>query len=360
MRSYHAAVSGPPMTLPYPPPRVLRTLFLPVDSGHVLHVQESGSERGLPALVLHGGPGSGCSPLLARFFDPARYRVLCVDQRGAGCSRPAGEIEHNTVAHLLHDLRVLRAELGIARWLVVGGSWGATLALLHAIDAPRAVAALLLRSVFLARDEDVERFFGLHTGAGRAHWQAVAGPWEGRSLVERLAQVFQAGTLDEQQACAQGWWRWERQRAQSSLSPAGGGLGAARPWGLPEGVPPEAPVAGAELDALVQRYRIQSHYLLHGCWLRLRPLLARCGAAPHVPTLLLHGAQDEVCPLHGAIALQRCLPHAVLRRIEGVGHDPAHPAMVDAMVHALDEYAVHGRWAPAGGVPAGTAGTAAP
>jgi proline iminopeptidase len=325
------------MTLPYPPPRVLRTLRLPVSGGHVLQVQESGSERGIPALVLHGGPGSGCSPLFARFFDPARYRVLCMDQRGAGASCPAGATEHNTTAHLLHDLRVLRSELGIGRWLVVGGSWGATLALLHAVDAPRAVTALLLRSVFLARDEDVERFFGQHTDAGRAYWRAFVGPCEGQPLVAALAQVFQAGTLAEQQACAQGWWQWERQRAGLAL---------------------EAPAQGAALDALVQRYRIQSHYLHHGCWLRMRSLLARCSAAPHVPTLLLHGTQDEVCPLQGAIALQRCLPHALLRRVDGVGHDPTHPAMVDAMVRALGHYAAHGRWAP--GAAAWASGAGAP
>jgi proline iminopeptidase len=314
----------------------LRTRAVPVTGGHVLHVQESGSEWGLPALVLHGGPGSGCSPLLARFFDPTRYRVLCVDQRGSGASQPAGAIEHNTTAHLLLDLRVLRAELHIGRWLVVGGSWGATLALLHAIDAPGAIAGLLLRSVFLARDEDVERFFALHTDAGRAYWEGLAADPESRSLVAALAQLFQSGTTDGQQACAQRWWQWERQRA---------------------GLQAEGPVEGAALDALVQRYRIQSHYLHHGCWLRQRPLLSRCAAAPRAPTLLLHGTQDEVCPLHGAIALQRCLPHAVLRRIEGVGHDLAHPAMVQAMVSALDEYAAQGRWAPEAHVPARADGT---
>ena len=310
------------MTTLYPPPRVLRTHALPVSGGHVLHVQESGSGRGLPALVLHGGPGSGCSEVLTRFFDPARYRVICMDQRGAGSSRPAGGLEHNSKDDLLQDLRALLTELGIELWLVVGGSLGATLALLHALDAPEAVAGLLLRNVFLARAQDVERFFGLHTEAGQAYWHDLVVREDG-SLVEALARVFQASPLAEQQAVAQRWWQWECRLA---------------------GMVSSSSAQGLVLEALMQRYRIQSHYLRHGCWLRERPLLARCAAAPHVPTLLLHGTCDEVCPLQGALELQQCMPHATLLRIPGAGHDPMHPAMVAAMRAALDAYAVHERW----------------
>jgi proline iminopeptidase len=112
---------------------------LPVGGGHVMHVEEHGNPAGLPVLVLHGGPGSGSSPVLRRCFDQASYRIVCPDQRGAGQSTPRGGIEANTVDDLLADLRALRAHLRIPRWLVVGGSWGATLALLHALDTPEAV-----------------------------------------------------------------------------------------------------------------------------------------------------------------------------------------------------------------------------
>ena len=148
-----------------------RSEWLEVDGGHSLHVQQFGAPDGLPVLVLHGGPGSGCSPLLPRFCDPRRYRIVCPDQRGAGQSRPSGEVAHNTTAFLLADLRTLRAHLQIARWLVVGGSWGATLALAHAADAPEAVAGLLLRSSFLARAQDIAAFFD-----GAAHGRPQAWP----------------------------------------------------------------------------------------------------------------------------------------------------------------------------------------
>jgi proline iminopeptidase len=274
-----------------PPP--FRTHALAVAHGHVLHVQESGRPDGLPALVLHGGPGSGCSPLLRRFFDPARYRIVCVDQRGAGRSTPRGDIAHNTTSLLLGDLQALRRHLGITRWLVVGGSWGATLALAYALRDPDAVEALLLRALFLARREDIEAFF---------RGSNVAWP--------RLTTASE----DEARTIALDWWRHE-----SALS----------------GSSPSAPDA----DALLARYRIQSHYLQHGCWLNDPPLLQRCEALPRVPTLLLHGRDDRICAPEAAQALHAVAPHATLRWIEGAGHDPTHPAMVAAMVDALDTYA---------------------
>jgi proline iminopeptidase len=309
----------------YAPAPAWRTEWLAAPNGHLLHVQQFGSPEGLPALVLHGGPGSGCSPLLARFFDPQRYRVICADQRGAGLSRPAGGTDHNTTAELLADLRLLRAHLGLPRWLVVGGSWGATLALVHAIDAPDAVSALLLRGLFLARPQDIHNFFdGARHGRPQA-WQVLAHEAEsqGIKLTELLHRRLMSA--DSAEATALHWWRWEQFLAGHA----------------DEGADPDA---GA-LAAQVQRLRVQSHYLWHGCWLGgfgAPPLLDRCAALPQVPTLLLHGRHDRICAPEGAAELAQRVPHARLRWIDDAGHDPAHPGMIDAMVHALDNYASHG------------------
>lgn len=278
-----------------------RTLALPVSHGHVLHVEEAGSRDGIAALVLHGGPGSGCSPLLRRFFDPSRYRVVCVDQRGAGKSRPRGSTDHNKTALLVDDMRLVRERLGIERWLVAGGSWGAALALTYATADAHAVSALLLRAVFLAREQDIDMFF-----AGQSF------DWAGIGRAE----------LPERRAIALAWWHHE-----CSLS------GLAR---QPD--PPD----GAALDTLVDRYLVQSHYLRHRCWLDSPPLLERCAALPRVPTLLLHGSDDRVCLPAAARELQQQLPHAQLHWAQGSGHDPTHPALVSAMVRALDGYAVNG------------------
>ena len=290
-----------PQTTLYPELPAPRTFLLPVGQGHVLQVQEWGRPDGIPALVLHGGPGSGCSPLLHRFFDPRRFRVICPDQRGAGHSTPSGALTHNTTTDLLADLRTLQVALGVPRWLVVGGSWGAALALAHALDAPETVSGLLLRSTFLARVEDIEGFFRDAPGPLAAHWRTLpeAEATPGRSL-------------------ALAWQAWERTMS-----------------GLAARSAPDGPT----LDALVSRYRIQSHYLRQGCWLQGPGLLERCAGVPRVPTVLLHGTADRICRPEGARALHAALPHSTLVWAEAAGHDPTHPRMVQHMVEALDAFA---------------------
>jgi len=281
-------------------------------------VHEWGNPDGQPALLLHGGPGSSCTPTLARVFDPARYRVIGFDQRGAGASTPLGGTAHNTTHDLLADIRALRTHLGITRWLVVGGSWGATLALLHAADAPEAVAGVMLRGVFIARREDVDAFFAAEPTGFDGAWR----PWreraaqQGLAFVDLLDRVMQGDDGAEQAVLTQIWWRFEH------------AMDGAAPGTAPE----EA--------AMTARYRVQAHYLSHGCWLDERPLLERLSALPAVRTLLLHGALDRVCPLPGAQAVQAGLPQAELRIVEGAGHAPTHPAMAAAMVQALDSWIV--------------------
>jgi proline iminopeptidase len=320
---------------PAAPPR--RSLMLPVSHGHVLQVQDSGNPHGMCALLLHGGPGSGLSPLLQRFFDPARFRILGIDQRGAGRSQPRGSTAHNTTAELLADLRHVRAHLGIARWVVVGGSWGATLALAHALDEPEAVAALLLRAVFVPRADDIAAFFqdtAGHAGAAWMRFAAVAPASERHDMLGFLHRQLSVGpadgTSDRQRALALAWWRWERAMTGASAAPA-----AAEP-------------AGEALSALVDRYRVQSHYLVHRCWLDAPPLLDRLHALPRVPTLLLHARDDRVCPPQMAQAVHARIAHSRLQWVDGGGHDPAAPEMASAMVAALDGYAQHGHFGDAG------------
>lgn len=293
---------------------------LPLDGGHVMHVEEHGNPAGLPVVVLHGGPGSGSSPLLRRDFDPAHYRIVCPDQRGSGLSTPAGSIKHNTLADLLADLRLLRAHLHIDRWLVVGGSWGATLALMHALDAPEAVAGLLLRNVFLARESDIHALFAgalRHDGpARRVLWDEA----ERRQcpVTVPIAEVFARGTWARQCELTRNWFAWEQRLASGAAAPL-----------LDE----------AMLPRLVTRYRVQSHYLRHGCWLDAPTLLQRCAAAkPAVPTLIVHGTNDALCPPEGAQALAQVLG-APLQWAQGAGHDPTHPAIAAAMQQALRDYA---------------------
>ena len=162
------------MTTPFAPAEAFRTRWLPAAGGHRLFVAEYGRPDGVPVLVLHGGPGSGGSPRLAGLFDPARCRVIVPDQRGAGRSEPAGATRANTTADLLADIERIRAALGLERWFVTGGSWGATLGILHAAAQPARVAGLLLRSPFLARRADLDHFFGGARHRYPAAWRAWA------------------------------------------------------------------------------------------------------------------------------------------------------------------------------------------
>lgn len=312
----------------YPPSLPFHDERLPASNGHRLHIAHHGRPDGIAALVLHGGPGSGCSPLLARFFDPDRYRVICLDQRGAGASLPRGEPAHNTTADLLADLRLLREHLRIQRWLVVGGSWGAALALAHAAEQPQAVAALLLRGSFLARDEDVQWFFqgaAIEQPEAWSRFATIAPAAKRSTMLAFLSQGLIDGDPPLRGRLAKAWWQWEQALTTTST--------------------PQEPDADA-LAKLVDRYRVQAHYLVHRCWLDQPPLLQRCAQVPAVPTLLLHGREDRICRPDAAELLHRHLPHSRLQWVAGAGHDPAHPAMVAAMVTALDDYAAHRRFGP--------------
>ncbi len=311
-------VSALPLYADTPP---LRSHALPVCGGHVLQVQEFGSDGGIDAVVLHGGPGSGCSPLLRRVFDPARFRIVCIDQRGAGGSQPLGAIADNTTRHLLDDLKRVRQHLGIARWLVAGGSWGAALAVAHAAAEPDAVTGLLLRASFLARRDDIDWFF--HQPAAWEYFADVAPAERRASLLPWLAGVF---AQDDDQAAARtarAWSRWEHTLAGTVNSNA------------------DTPIA-----AQIARLRVQSHYLAHDCWLDSPTLLERAASLPRVPTLLLHARDDRVCRPEGAQALHEQLSHSELRWLDNVGHNAAHPAMIGVMVAALDCYAAHRRFTP--------------
>lgn len=301
--------------------------WLTVPGGHRLYVEQRGAPDGIPAVVLHGGPGSGCSPALAGFFDPQRYRVILADQRGAGQSQPVGGLEANETGDLLADIERLRGHLGIARWLVVGGSWGGTLGLLYAAARPAAVSGLLLRNPFLARQADLDWFFG---GAGGRHpaawqaWRALGAPGEPGAMLPWLVQRFRDGPDGERLALAQAWQRWESILAGS----------------------PAGDLDEAALRLRVARYRLQLHYFAKACFLPDDAVLAAAAqlAGSGLPVHVLQGLADDVCPAAATRVLLAHLPGACVDWIEGVGHDPFAPAMRQATLRALATFAERQRF----------------
>lgn len=306
-----------PAALPVP----FDAFGLAVGGGHRLHVEQYGRPDAPAALVLHGGPGSGSSPRMTAPFDLQRWRVVLFDQRGAGRSTPRGALAHNRTADLLDDIERVRAALGIGRWLVTGGSWGATLAALYAARRRPAVAGLLLRALFLARRADIDWFLG---GAGALRpeaWQrfAALAP-HGSDLREWLAA--RVGRAAGWSRIAVAWRRWEHALA-----------------GHPE---PPAPAA-AERRMLAAKYRLQAHYLAAGCWLaRDAVLRALARLDRSLPVLLLHGTADLVCRPDGSWLARQALPSARLGWIDGVGHDPYARPMLAAQRAALRTFARHG------------------
>ncbi|SOZ40245.1 alpha/beta fold hydrolase [Cupriavidus neocaledonicus] len=284
-----------------------------------LHVRLVGPPHGEPWLVLHGGPGSGCAASMAAWFDPQRHRVVMPDQRGAGRSTPAGGLRRNNVGALLADLEQLRAALGIARWGVVGGSWGAALALAYAARYPHAVAALVLRGAFLTGRDDVLGLFAPRPGASLLRRVAPAGERlpEARARLLTVSRLLQSGTAVSKRDTATAWRRLELERlglrgvAQERLQPA------------------------RERLAMVRKYRIQAHYLRHRAGLGKPALLraARGIAAHGLPVTLLHGRADAVCRPANALRLRHAMPAARLAWVDG-GH-LADGAMRDALADAI-------------------------
>lgn len=278
--------------------------WLELSAGHRLYYEQWGRTDGPVALVLHGGPGSGFSDRLRSFFNPAQFRVVAFDQRGCGRSTPRGSCRANTTDHLLADIEQLREALGVTRWLVVGGSWGATLGLAYATRYRERVTGLLLRGFFWPGAADIEVFFADQ-------------PWR-----QWAVQLTDSST-PVRHAAALAWWQWELIRSGAQDSPA---------------------LSTSQLDALCDRYRVQAHYLLHGCWLDEAALGCGASTLSDLPIQFLHGSADQVCPLPSARRVHGWLPGSHWRTVPGAGHDPFHPAMAQAMREALRLFGATGQF----------------
>lgn len=308
----------------YPAVQPLVTHSIPVDSPHVLHVEECGTFHGIPALFLHGGPGAGCSPAHRRFFDPDRYRIVLIDQRGAGRSTPHAHLEGNTPQSLIDDLERVREHLGIERWLVFGGSWGSTLALAYAETHPERVLGLVLRGIFLCRDEDVAWFY--QQGADRIfpdYWRDYLEPIPEDERGDLLQAFHRRLTGDDEVArlhAAKAWSTWEGRTA--TLVPD-----------------PDTVDFFADSHNALAIARIENHYFIHQAFLADRPLLQHADRLAEIPGVIVHGRYDMVCPVDQAYALAQAWPAGTLEIIEQAGHAASEPGIVDALVRATDRFA---------------------
>ena len=297
---------------------------LAVDDRHALYVEESGTARGIPALFLHGGPGAGCEPYHRRFFDPTRYRVVLFDQRGAGRSIPHADLSDNTTWHLVADIERIRELLGIERWLVFGGSWGSTLALAYAQTHPERVSALVLRGIFLCRDDEIRWFY--QEGASRlfpdywADFVAPVAPADRDDMLGAYHRLLTGADDIARMAAAKAWSTWEGRTATLLPNPS-----VVNHFGDPH--------------VALSLARIECHYFVHQAFLRPGQLLEDAARLAGIPTVIVHGRYDVICPLENAWALHRALPGSELVIVPDAGHAASEPGIRSALVEATDRFA---------------------
>ncbi|MBD3785457.1 MAG: prolyl aminopeptidase [Sphingomonadales bacterium] len=304
----------------YPPIEPFDQRMLDMGDGHRLYVEQSGHPNGMPVLVCHGGPGGGCSPAMRRFFDPAHYRVVMFDQRGCGLSRPHASVTANTTWHLVADIERIRATLGISDWVVFGGSWGATLALIYAEAHPDRVRALVLRGVFLAMQSELDWFYG--GGAGQFFpdlWQnfTAAIPEDERGdLIAAYHKRLFSGDYAEEARFARSWAMWENALASVDF----------------DGLPGEAPPDYARAFA-----RLENHYFSNAAFLEQDGQILRDRhRIEHIPATIVQGRMDMICPPLSSWRLSQGWARANLRMVPAAGHALSEPGISAALVAAMD------------------------
>lgn len=301
----------------------------PFDSGwietevpHAIYFEQCGNPAGMPVVVLHGGPGSGCTPAQRRFFDPAHYRIVLLDQRGCGRSEPAGCLDNNTTQALVADLERLRQHLGIERWIVFGGSWGSTLALAYAATHSQRVVGLLLRGIFLARNAELAWFMYHARNIYPEAWAQFVAILPQEERIDILA-AYARRIFGSDEAVR---------------------IAAARNWNAYEAsimslLPPEPSSSAAPTDAaILARARIQLHYLMNGCFLSDTPLLDKAPKLRNIPAIIVQGRYDIVCPVVSAYELQQAWPEAELRLIPDAGHAAFEPGTAAALIAATEQF----------------------
>ncbi|MEM7240718.1 MAG: prolyl aminopeptidase [Pseudomonadota bacterium] len=297
--------------------------FLDVGDGHTLYIEQCGNPEGIPVIILHGGPGGGCSPGMRRFFHPDLYRVILFDQRGCGRSKPHSSVEANTTWHLVEDIERIRHHYDIDDWIVFGGSWGAALGLIYAIHYPQIIRHLVLRGVFLMTQSELDWFY-----AGGAavffpeEWRKVVSvldPEERRDVISAYNRRLFGNDDAEVTRFARIWTAWES--ALATLEPRDS-IGS-------------TPAAYAQAFA-----RIENHYFQNRGFLESdNYILDNIGKIKEVPGTIVHGRYDMICPPRSAFTLHEAWPSSQLKMMPAAGHSLSEPSISSALVKVMDELA---------------------
>ena len=307
----------------YPKIKPYDSGFLNVDE-HQVYFEQCGNPNGKPAIFLHGGPGGGGSEDVRRFFNPDLYRIVVFDQRGCGRSKPHGCLENNTTWDLVSDIENLRNKLGIEKWLVFGGSWGSTLSLAYAQAHPESVSEIVLRGIFLLRKEELHWFY--QDGASRIFPEAWSSFLEiidedkRDNLMNAYHKIFTSDDKQKRLIAAIAWSRWEA--ATSSLS--------YKPSLVEEFSDPEFALAFA---------LIENHYFINKGWFETEnQLIENIDKIRSIPSVIVQGRYDVVCPMKTAWELSEAWPEAEMIIAPSSGHTAFEKEIMHALISATNKF----------------------
>jgi proline iminopeptidase len=294
-----------------------KTWYFPVSDTHTLYIEESGNPEGIPVVFLHGGPGGNCEPGHRRFFNPEDYRIILFDQRGCGKSKPHASLDENTTLDLVEDLEKIRAYLEIENWVVFGGSWGSTLALIYAQTYPKQVLGLILRGIFLTREQDIQWLY--QDGASRIFPEA----WQ--HYLEPIPQAERGDLIAAYH---------KRLTSENEIVR----MGAAKAWSIWEGttatLEPDRDVIDHFSDPHIALSiaRIECHYFTNNSFLSPGQILDNAHKLNDIPGFIVHGRYDMICPIDQAVLLSQYWSNCKLKVIDNAGHAVTEKGISDALV----------------------------
>lgn len=313
----------------FPEIEPFHTEWLQTDTLHEIYFEECGNPHGAPVIFLHGGPGSGCNPGQRRFFDPSHYRIILFDQRGCGRSRPQGALSDNHTDGLIADIEALRAHLNINKWHVFGGSWGSTLALRYATQHQDKVKSLALRGIFLSRQSELNWFLGEIQHFYPDVWHTLTSYLphdEQHDVLTAFEKRIGSDDIDISYPASAAWNQYEGSIMR--LDPGNNDSDASSE---------NQPTLG-QMETEVARARVQIHYIRNLCFVDGESILAACKNLAHIPTVIVQGRYDMVCPPQTSWLLSQAMPHAKYIIVQDAGHSSMEPGVVSALINATETF----------------------